>query len=54
MKKGTVGAVFLGVILVLGVVFGFMCMEKVPAGYVGVVYNMAGGVDGEVLTQDSI
>lgn len=26
-------------------------MEKVPAGYVGVVYNMNGGVDGEVLTQ---
>lgn len=26
-------------------------MEKVPAGYVGVVYNMSGGVDGEVLSQ---
>lgn len=51
MKKGTVGAVFLGIILVVGVVLGFMCMEKVPAGYVGVVYNMSGGVDGEVLTQ---
>lgn len=51
MKKGTVGAVFLGIILVVGVILGFMCMEKVPAGYVGVVYNMSGGVDGEVLTQ---
>lgn len=51
MKKGTVGAVFLGIILVVGVVLGFMCMEKVPAGCVGVVYNMSGGVDGEVLTQ---
>lgn len=51
MKKGTVGAVFLGIILVIGVVLGFMCMEKVPAGYIGVVYNMSGGVDGEVLTQ---
>lgn len=51
MRKGTVGAAFLGVVMVVGVVLGFMCMEKVPAGYVGVVYNMSGGVDGEVLTQ---
>lgn len=28
-----------------------MCSEKVPAGYVGIVYNMNGGIDGEVLTQ---
>ena len=28
-----------------------MCTEKIPAGYVGVVYNMNGGVDGEVLGQ---
>ena len=27
------------------------CTERIPAGYVGVVYNMNGGVDGEVLTQ---
>lgn len=45
------GAAFLGIVLVLCVVLGFMCTEKVPAGYVGVVYNMSGGVDGEVLTQ---
>lgn len=49
MKTGKVGAVFLGIIMVVAVVLGFMCMEKVPAGYVGVVYNMSGGVDGEVL-----
>ena len=51
MKTGKVGAVFLGIIMVVAVVLGFMCMEKVPAGYVGVVYNMSGGVDGEVLSQ---
>lgn len=51
MKTGKVGAVFLGIIMVVAVVLGFMCMEKVPAGYVGVVYNMSGGVDGEVLGQ---
>lgn len=51
MKTGKVGAVFLGFIMVVAIVLGFMCMERVPAGYVGVVYNMSGGVDGEVLTQ---
>lgn len=49
--KGKIGAVFLGIIMIAGVVLCFMCMERVPAGYVGVVYNMSGGVDGEVLTQ---
>ena len=28
-----------------------MCVIKVPTGYVGVVYNMNGGVDGEILSQ---
>lgn len=51
MKKGTIGATFLGIIMVVGIIMSFMCMERVPAGYVGVVYNMSGGVDGEVLTQ---
>lgn len=51
MKKGTIGAVFLGIVMFVGIILGFMCMERVPAGYVGVVYNMSGGVDGEVLTQ---
>ena len=51
MKKGTIGAVFLGIVMVVGIILGFMCMERVPTGYVGVVYNMNGGIDGEVLTQ---
>ena len=51
MKKGFVGAVIFGVIIVIGLVMFFTCMTRVPAGYVGVVYNMNGGVEGEVLTQ---
>lgn len=51
MKTGKVGAVFLGIIMFVVVILGFMSMEKVPAGYVGVVYNMSGGVDGEILNQ---
>ena len=51
MKTGKVGAVFLGIIMVAAVVLGFMCMEKVPAGYVGVVYNFSTGVSGETISQ---
>lgn len=51
MTKGKIGAIFLGVVLVVGIILALMCIECVPAGYVGVVYNMSGGVDGEILTQ---
>lgn len=49
--KGKIGAVILGVAMLIGLVVSMSCLERVPAGYVGVVYNMSGGVDGEVLTQ---
>ena len=49
VKKGFIGAIVLAVILFGGVILGLMCTERIPAGYVGVVYNMNGGVDGEVL-----
>lgn len=51
MSKGKIGAVVIGFIMVIGLVLCIMCMERVPTGHVGVVYNMNGGVDGEVLTQ---
>lgn len=51
MKKGLLGSVILGIIIVIALIVGLGCLERVPAGYVGVVYNMSGGVDGEVLTQ---
>lgn len=49
--KGKVGAVFLGVAMIVGVALGFMCTERVPAGYVGVVYSMNGGVAENTLSQ---
>ncbi len=49
--NGKVGAIIIGVIIVLAIIGIFTCTEKIDAGYVGVVYNMNGGVDGEVLTQ---
>ena len=49
--KGKIGAIVLGVILFVGLIIGFNCMEKVPAGYVGVVYDMRGGVAEGTLSQ---
>lgn len=51
MRYGSVGAVILVLILVVGLLLVGICTERIPTGYVGVVYNMNGGVDGEVLTQ---
>ena len=51
MKKGAIGGIALGILIFGGIIVAMLCMERVPAGYVGVVYNMNGGVDGEVLTQ---
>ena len=50
-SKGFVGAIVSGVVIVVAVILFFMMMEKVPAGYVGIVYSMNGGVSDEVLTQ---
>lgn len=50
-RKGILGAIILGILIFGGIILTFLCLERVPAGYVGVVYNMSGGVDGEVLTQ---
>ena len=41
----------LGVVLAAGLIVGIKCMERVPAGYVGVVYNFSSGISDQVLTQ---
>ena len=51
MRRGFIGAIILGALLVATIIGCIACLETVPAGYVGVVYNMNGGIDGEVLTQ---
>ena len=51
MSTGKIGAIVLAIIMVIGMALAAMCLERVPTGHVGVVYNMNGGVDGEVLTQ---
>lgn len=51
MRSGKIGAVILAILIFGVLIFGIVCTERIPTGYVGVVYNMSGGVDGEVLTQ---
>lgn len=51
MNKGFVGAVILAILIVVALILVGMCTERIPTGYVGVVYNMSGGVDGEILSQ---
>lgn len=51
MSKGFLGSIILAIVIVVAIVLVFMCTERIPAGYVGVVYNMNGGVDGEILQQ---
>lgn len=51
MKKQKIGAIVVGITLAAGVIGGFICTEKIPAGYVGVQYSMNGGVQDELLTQ---
>jgi len=49
--KGIVGAIVTAFVI-FGLIIGVaMCTEKIPAGYVGVVYNMNGGIEEDVLTQ---
>ena len=51
-RKGLIGGVGLAVLIIGGLFVGISCTEKIPAGYVGVVYNsLNGGVDGEIITQ---
>lgn len=50
-SKGYVGAIAFGAIIFLTIILGFACTERIPAGYVGVVYSMNGGVAEQTLGQ---
>ena len=51
MNKGFIGGVTLAIVLVVALICALICVEKIPVGYEGVVYSMAGGVQDETLTQ---
>ena len=48
---GKIGASVLAFILLIGIIGLAVCSERIPAGYVGVVYSMSGGVEDEALQQ---
>lgn len=50
-KNGLIGGILVALALIFVLVAAVICLERIPTGYVGVVYNMNGGVDGETLTQ---
>ena len=51
MKNGKLGGIILAAILGFVLLAGIVGIKRIPAGYDGVVYNMSGGVVGEILTQ---
>ena len=51
MSKGVIGSIATGFIILILLITGLKCAEKVPAGYVGIVYSMNGGISDTVLTQ---
>ena len=50
-NKGFVGSIIFAIVIIVAIILGFACTERIPAGYVGVVYNMNGGIEGETLSQ---
>ena len=51
MKKGLLGGVTFGIIMIFTIICMVICIERVPVGYEGVVYSMSGGVSGETIGQ---
>ena len=50
-KSGSVGAIIVGIVLIIALICVAVCIEKIPVGYEGVMYAMSGGVKDETLTQ---
>ena len=50
-KSGALGGIIVALLLIIGIPALFLCVERIPTGYVGVVYSMAGGVEEETLGQ---
>lgn len=50
-NKGLIGGIVSGVVILFCIIAAVICLERIPVGYVGVVYSMNGGVQDELLTQ---
>lgn len=51
LTKGQIGSIIAAAVILIGFVGALFCIERIPTGYVGVVYSMNGGVQDEVLDQ---
>lgn len=51
MRKGLIGGFLAAIVIIVALFSAVLCLERIPTGYVGVVYSMNGGVQDEVLTQ---
>lgn len=49
--KGLIGGISAAVLIIFSIIAAIVCLERIPTGYVGVVYSMNGGVQDELLTQ---
>ena len=47
----TIGAVLSALVIIFCIVISLFCTVRIPAGYVGVIYNMNGGVAETTLSQ---
>lgn len=47
--KGLIGGIVTGVIIIFALIAAVICLERIPTGYVGVVYAMNGGVQDDIL-----
>lgn len=51
VKRKVVGGMVLIAILIVSLVLGVMCIEKIPRGHVGSIYSIRGGTSDEILTE---
>lgn len=51
MNSRIKGMVIIAVVLVITLILGIMCIEKIPRGYVGSIYSIRGGTSDEVLAE---
>lgn len=50
-KKKMLGGGIIAITLVISLVLGYLCIERIPRGYVGAIYNIKGGTSNEVLAE---
>lgn len=50
-RRGLIGAIVAAFVIIVAIICVACCIERIPVGYEGVVYSMAGGVEDETLTQ---